>query len=236
MEYDKNGQILREFYARHDLTDCFERVNTYLESAFDEINRIWFDNLYKIDEVNYLMIAEAPLWGKSKSYIYNPATPFTQFFQKSDLEYVLGTKIRDKAEFIDRCNQIGLLIIDISPFALNTEDTTINYRRKSKLNPYGITKREYRLLIQETLPTFFDCKIEKIAPKASCDIRVFFRYARVENTFRDIIADSLIKYNLLASANDLPEISNPAGGIDRNKIKTIINLAVIYIFTYFVEM
>lgn len=77
---------------------------------------------------------------------------------KSDLEYVLGTKIRDKAEFIDRCNQIGLLIIDISPFALNTEDTTINYRRKSKLNPHGITKREYRLLIQETLPTFFDCK------------------------------------------------------------------------------
>jgi len=37
MEYDKNGQILREFYARHDLTDCFERDNTYLESAFDEI-------------------------------------------------------------------------------------------------------------------------------------------------------------------------------------------------------
>ena len=70
MEYNKNGQILREFYARHDLTDCFERDNTYLESAFDEINRIWFDNLYKIDEVNYLMIAEAPLWGKSKSYIY----------------------------------------------------------------------------------------------------------------------------------------------------------------------
>ena len=139
MEYNKNGQILREFYARHDLTDCFERDNAYLESAFDEINRIWFDNLCKIDEVNYLMIAEAPLWGKSKSYIYNPATPFTQFFQKSDLEYVLNTKIRDKAEFIDRCNQIGLLIIDISPFALNTEDTIINYRGKSKQNPYGLS-------------------------------------------------------------------------------------------------
>lgn len=161
MEYDKNGQILREFYARHDLTDCFERDNTYLESAFDEINRIWFDNLYKIDEVNYLMIAEAPLWGKSKSYIYNPATPFTQFFQKSDLEYVLGTKIRDKAEFIDRCNQIGLLIIDISPFALNTEDTTINYRRKSKLNPHGITKREYRLLFRKPCRHSFDCKTKE---------------------------------------------------------------------------
>lgn len=227
MEYDKNGQILREFYAQHDLTDYFERDNAYLESAFDEINQIWFDNLCKIDKVNYLMIAEAPLWCKSKSYIYNPATPFTQFFQKSDLEYVLGTKIRDKAEFIDRCNQIGLLIIDISPFALNTEDTIINYRRKSKQNPYGITKREYSQLIRETLPTFFDCKIKELVPKASSDIKVFFRYARVKTTFRDIIADSLIGCSLIASSDDLPEISNLAGGIDRNKIKKIINLAVI---------
>ena len=210
MEYDKNGQILREFYARHDLTDCFERDNTYLESAFDEINRIWFDNLYKIDEVNYLMIAEAPLWGKSKSYIYNPATPFTQFFQKSDLEYVLGTKIRDKAEFIDRCNQIGLLIIDISPFAL-------------KLNPHGITKREYRLLIQETLPTFFDCKIKELVPKASSDIRVFFRYARVKNMFQNIVVDTLIASNIITSQNPILEISNPAGGINRSKFKKIID-------------
>lgn len=225
MEYDKNGEILREFYARHGLAEYFERDNAYLESAFDEITRIWFDNLCKIDEVNYLMIAEAPLWGASKSYIYNPATPFTQFFQKSDLEYILSAKIRDKMEFIDRCNEIGLLIIDISPFALNTEDTIINYRRKSKLNPCGVTKHEYRQLIRETLPTFFDCKIKGLALKASSDIRVFFRYARVKTTFRDIIADSLIGCSLIASSDDLPEISNQAGGINRNKIKTIINLA-----------
>lgn len=163
--------------------------------------------------------------GQVQELIYNPDTPFTQFFQKSDLEYVLGTKIRDKAEFIDRCNEIGLLIIDISPFALNAENTIINYRRKSKLNPYGITKREYRQLIRETLPTFFDCKIKELAPKASSNIRVFFRYARVKNTFWDIVADSLIGYRLIASTDDLPEISNQAGGMNRNKNKTIINLA-----------
>lgn len=210
MEYDKNGQILREFYARHDLTDCFERDNTYLESAFDEINRIWFDNLYKIDEVNYLMIAEAPLWGKSKSYIYNPATPFTQFFQKSDLEYVLGIETATRQNLFDRCNQIGLLIIDISPFALNTEDTTPLITAGTKLNPHGITKREYRLLIQETLPTFFDCKIKELVPKASSDIRVFFRYARVKNMFQNIVVDTLIASNIITSQNPILEISNPA--------------------------
>lgn len=218
MEYDKNGQILREFYARHDLTDCFERDNAYLESAFDEINRIWFDNLCKIDEVNYLMIAEAPLWGKSKSYIYNPATPFTQFFQKSDLEYVLGTKIRDKAEFIDRCNQIGLLIIDISPFALNTENTIINYRRKSKQNPYGITKREYRQLIRETLPTFFDCKIKELAPKASSNIKVFFRYARVKNTLGNIVTDTLVRHNIINSSSEITDITQKGGNIKRIRL------------------
>lgn len=218
MEYDKNGQILREFYAQHDLTDYFKRDNAYLESAFDEINQIWFDNLCKIDKVNYLMIAEAPLWGKSKSYIYNPATPFTQFFQKSDLEYVLGTKIRDKAEFIDRCNQIGLLIIDISPFALNTEDTIINYRRKSKQNPYGITKREYRQLIRETLPTFFDCKIKELAPKASTNIRVFFRYARVKNTLGNIITDTLVSHNIINSSSKVTNITQKGGNIKRIRL------------------
>lgn len=221
MEYDKNGEILHEFYVRHGLAEYFECNNANLESAFDEITRIWFDNLSKIDKVNYLMIAEAPLWGKSKSYIYNPDTPFTQFFQKSDLEYVLGTKIRDKAEFIDRCNEIGQLIIDISPFALNTEDTIINYRRKSNQNPYGITKREYRQLIRETLPIFFDCKIKELVPKASTDIKIFFRYARIKNTFRDIIVNTIINQHIIKSSSTIFDISQKGGGHNRAKLCVI---------------
>lgn len=225
MEYDKNGEILREFYARHGLAEYFECDNAYLESAFDEINRIWFDNLCKIDEVNYLMIAEAPLWSKSKNYIYNPATPFTQFFQKSDLEYILNVKIRDKAEFTNRCNEISLLIIDISPFALNTEDTIINYRRKSKQNPHDITKREYRQLIRETLPTFFNCKIKELAPKASGDVKVFFPLCAGKKHVSGYYYGYSCESEYYQFIEKITDISQKGGNIKRIRLIHSVNLA-----------
>src|SRR5690606_24041677 len=98
-------------------------------TAFHEINTIWFRNLEQIRKVNYLMLAEAPLWGECKKYIYNPEINHSQFFYRSDLEDVLNEPIPDKRAFINACNEIGLLVMDISPFALNAKNTRINYRR-----------------------------------------------------------------------------------------------------------
>ena len=144
MDYSKNKQILQDFYSENGILEYFEKDNKYLESAFHEINEMWLQNLEQIKEVRYLMIAEAPLWGKDKSYIYNPNTPNTQFSHRGDLEYVTGISINSKHEFIDQCNDLGLLIIDISPFVLNVEDTTINYN--------SISKKQYRNLVKDTLP------------------------------------------------------------------------------------
>jgi len=69
----------------------------------------------QIESVNYLMLAEAPLWGETKKYIYNPDINNSQFFYRSDLEDILNKHIADKKEFIQVCNEIGLLIVDISP-------------------------------------------------------------------------------------------------------------------------
>lgn len=68
---------------------------------------------------------------------------------------------------------MGLLIIDISPFAFNTEDTIINYRNKTSNNPYGLTKYQYRGLIEQTLTTFFDIKIQAISLKNQQVLRFF---------------------------------------------------------------
>ena len=226
IEYVKSKDVLKELYAQKGLIVRFEKDNEYLEDAFNKINAIWFDNLTKIREVKYIMIAEAPLWGKKESYIYNPDTPNTQFFHKGDLEFVLNdVKIRDKIDFISRCNEIGLLVIDISPFALNTEDTIINYRQKSRNNPYGITKNEYRQLVKDTVPTFFEEKVKTVVQKRSDIIKVFFRYARVKDTFQNIVANTLIDYGLINSENDILEIAQRGGGIDRKKIADIITTA-----------
>lgn len=93
MDYSRCKQILHDFYSENGIIDHFERDNLYLEKAFHEINEMWFRNLECIKEVKYLMIAEAPLWGKDKSYIYNPETKNTQFFQKKDLERVIGLNV-----------------------------------------------------------------------------------------------------------------------------------------------
>lgn len=215
MNYIPSKEVLRNFYLENKIIDNFEKDNQYLESAFSEITDIWFENLDQIEEVKYLMIAEAPLWGKTKNYIYNPKTKFTQFFFKSDLEHLLNATIKDKADFVRRCNEIGLLIIDISPFALNPTDTTINYRT--------ISKPQYLDLVKDTIPFFFEEKIKAISPKKSESIKVFFRYARVMQTFQELISSVLIKHDSIQNKNEISEISQQGGSIDRVKFERIID-------------
>ena len=98
--YNANKDILRKFYDKYRIGDYFQTDNAYLENAYKDIEHLWLDNLALIKTVNYLMIAEAPLWGKDKSYIYNPDTPNSQFFYKQDIGEILGITIHSKQEFL----------------------------------------------------------------------------------------------------------------------------------------
>jgi hypothetical protein len=186
IKYQENKKIIESFYFGLGLENEFEKDNRYLESAFNKTNEIWIENFIQIEKVKYLMIAEAPLWEKNENYFYNPDSQNTQFFYRSDLEEALNTKIENKAEFIQTCNRIGLLILDISPFPLNTKDTIINYG-KNKNGSKKLTKREYRDLVSKTIPFYFEKKVQRIKEKRSEDLKIFFRYARVKNTFMDLI-------------------------------------------------
>ncbi len=222
IDYEVNKKIIESFYEELGMPYEFEKDNIYLESAFNEIKDIWIANFNNIDKVNYLMIAEAPLWGKKKKYIYNPKTNNTQFFFRSDLEKILDNQITDKNEFIKICNEIGLLIVDISPFPLNTKDTKINYA-KNKDGSRKLSKSKYRELVSLTIPTFFEKKIKLIGQKHSSDIKVFFRYTRVKNAFQDLISDVLIENGLIKSQECIRDIAQIGGGIDIRKFNMIIN-------------
>jgi hypothetical protein len=214
MSYTDNKKILQNFYDKIGLKTKFEKDNNYLEVADREIHKIWLENFNKIDKVNYLMIAEAPLWGKEKKYLYNPAINNSQFFYRSDLGDILNKPIADKKDFIKVCNEIGLIIVDISPFAFNPQETSINYR--------DMTTTQYRELVSLTIPTFFEEKIKAVKTKKSENIKTFFRYARVKTTFQDLIAQVLISNNIIKTQNDIGDISQNGGGIDKNKLKKII--------------
>lgn len=215
MNFDHNAQILREIYTRLGIENQFENDLTYLKISFEETSSIWLENFNHIKTVKYLMIAEAPLWGQEKKYIYNSKINNSQFFFRSDLEDVLKIHIQDKKEFISKCNEIGLLVLDISPFPLNPIDTAINYRE--------LKKNQYRQLVQQTIPYYFEEKIKLIASKKSANIKVFYRYARVRNYFHDIISKVLFEYKLIGNMYEVGNIYQKGGGIDKVKLKVLIN-------------
>jgi hypothetical protein len=214
MNYADNKKVLKTFYEQNGLVSKFDNDSIYLENAFNSINKIWQDNLDQIETVNYLMIAEAPLWGQVKKYIYNPDINNSQFFYRSDLGDILNKFIADKRDFIKVCNEIGLLVVDISPFPLNTKDTSISYR--------DLTTNQYRQLVSLTIPTYFEEKIKAVMGKKSADIKTFFRYARVQNTFQDLISKVLIDNKFIKHINDIGEVSQNGGGIDKTKLGQII--------------
>lgn len=221
MKYSDNKKILQSFYDQNGLLSRLEKDSVYLEEAFNDIYRIWLDNFNQIESVNYLMLAEAPLWGKAKKYIYNQDINNSQFFYRSDLEEVLNKPIADKKEFIQVCNEIGLLIVDISPFPLNSKDTKINYR-KSENGSKKLNKNQYKQLVNLTVPTFFEKKIKLVADKRPANIKTFFRYARVKNSFESIVSRVLIDNKIIKTQNDIGDISKKGGGIDKTKLKQII--------------
>ena len=211
MNFEYNAQILKEFYTQLGIEKEFQDDLTYLKTSFEEITRIWLENFNQIRIVKYLMIAEAPLWGEDKKYIYNPNTNNSQFFFRSDLEDVLNIQIPDKKEFISKCNEIGLLVLDISPFPLNPKDTAINYRE--------LKKYQYRRLVQQTIPYYFEEKIKLITSKKTENIKVFYRYARVRNYFHDLISKVLIENGVIGNINEVSNIYRQGGGIDKTKLR-----------------
>lgn len=221
MNYSDNKKILKSFYDQNGLLSKFEKDSIYLEEAFNDIYRIWLDNFNQIESVNYLMLAEAPLWGEAKKYIYNPDINNSQFFYRSDLEDILNKHIADKKEFIQVCNEIGLLVVDISPIPLNSKDTKINYR-KSENGSKKLNKNQYKQLVNLTIPTFFEKKIKLVADKKSANIKTFFRYARVKNSFESIVSRVLIDNKIIKTQNDIGDISKKGGGIDKTRLKQII--------------
>ena len=215
MEWKKLSNILLDFYYKKQLEHHYQNDEKYLSDAFEEIEALWTQNYNKINIINYVMLSEAPLWGKIKKYIYNPKIINSQFFYRSDLEYCLNECINDKTKFINKLNDIGFIILDISPFPFNEEDTIISYR--------SISKKDYRNLLVNTLPIHFVEKLELIKKKKSENIEFFYIYGIVKKAFNDLISAIILEKDLINSPNDLHDISQAGGGINRIKLLEIIN-------------
>ena len=90
---------------------------TYLKRAFAEIEEYWLLNVEKIDIPNFIMLGEAPLYGTSKSYIYNPNSKITSFLRPTDFPGV-ETNSNGKYSLLNLLQAHRIAVVDLLPFAL----------------------------------------------------------------------------------------------------------------------
>ncbi len=214
MNYNDNYSSLKSFYAEIGISEHFEKDNDYLKGAFEGIQHLWLQNFEKVDSVKCIMIGEAPLWGNDKSYIYNPETVNSQFFYREDLACLVteNCQLEDKTQFLERLNELGIVIVDISPFALNPENTEINYRI--------LGRGAYKSLIQLSSPNYFEKKLDWVAKKSVPNVKVVFRYKRVKDLFQKIVGPMLVARKI-STVDEIHHVSQRGGGIDRRKLKSL---------------
>ena len=215
MNWNSLSLILKQYYLDKGLLERFTNDEKYLSESLIEIDKLWSKNYNAIDKINYVMISEAPLWGIEEKYIYNPKINNSQYFYRSDLEYVLNITIPNKVDFLKELMAIGFICCDISPFALNQEDTVINYRR--------ISKADYKRLLIETFPIYFSERLELMKTKTSNSVKYFYRYSRVRKAFNELISKIILENKLVRSQNEIFDISQDGGGINKIVLNEIIN-------------
>lgn len=223
LSFEKNIHSLENIYKKYGLELSSEELE-YLRTAFDGIINLWLEQIDKIDTIHAILIAEAPLWNSdgTNSYFYNANSKFTQFFYKSDLEFVLQRldqkkiAIVDKADFINICNEIGLVLLDVSPFPLNGNDTQLNYGKTNKGKSLKISSKLYKQLIEDTLESYFLPKLNHISPKCTSNTcTILYRYKRVENQFHPLLKEHLLQY---FTDINVFTIGQQGGGINRNEL------------------
>jgi hypothetical protein len=125
---------IERFYEEVGVGHEFSEDNVYLREAYEFTEELWSQQLEGMDRVNIVVLSEAPLYGDARSYIYNPDTQHTAFLYANDLPDVEQSDSSavsggsPKLEQIHRLRELGVLVLDLFPLALNAKKTALAYR------------------------------------------------------------------------------------------------------------
>lgn len=216
-------EILRDIYGNEGIDGSrFERDYKYLAHAYSEIESLWKEQVSKIDLVRFVMLAEAPLWGDKRKYIYNESA-CSQFFRPADLKPLdlrVGRRIDSKEDMLACFRDLGLIVIDILPFSLAPKKTALSYASK---RGSGITSANYEKLIKETFRYHLKPKLDRIKKKSiNEDLKntiFFYRYARVMK-YHSTLSELFSK--AFDVCLDHCHISKRGGGVDRDKFAKLV--------------
>jgi hypothetical protein len=207
-------------YSKLNLIQFYKKDFSYLKKALKKMEVFWHENLKKIEKINLIIICESPLWGENEKYFYNPETPHSQFIYCNDFNFDnnIDFTIKTKEELINHCNKLGILIIDVSPFALN-DYTEINYGK--------LKSSDYKKIIVNSLEYYFYKKIDYLINQTDIQInsrlKIVYRYKRVQKALSKLIERDIKNKFKLDKNYVFDCIVQSGGGIDKNKLENLIN-------------
>lgn len=208
---------LREVLLTSTLLPWSNKELLYLQNAFFDIEDKWQAALDAIEKPSFILLGEAPLYGKDCSYIYSLCTPPTAFLRPTDLPKFCDQKVNnDKAYMLDAMRDFGIIVIDLFPYALNEHDTpTMNYKKIQN-------KPVYTRLLRNSFENFTKTKILKVMSQ-SPDATVLIRYKRIMKHVEPLMQSLGIKNGL--KKGDYTCIGSNNMGVDKNMLWSALNEA-----------
>lgn len=211
--------VLEELYAKCGAERSFEMDAVYLGDAYRRVDELWRAVAEPAQQVRFVLLGEAPMWGAKESYIYNPAAHHTSFFYYSDAEQIVGglsgakemiAGVRPrKVEMIRRLTEEGFLACDLLPFSLSKDKTAVNYRQLS-----GTLRR---WLFKATADHYFIPRLQLIKSKLAGTARFAFRYARLSGSLHAHVKSILLDRDVLADGDDIESVHS-GYNIDRERL------------------
>lgn len=206
---------LREVLLISTSLSWSDRELVYLQNAFFDVEDKWQAALDKIEQPRFILLGEAPLYGKDCSYIYSGHTQPTAFLRPTDFPKFVEQKVNnDKAYMLDAMRDFGIIVIDLFPYALNEYDTpTMNYKKIQNKPVYS------RLLIN-SFENFTKMKILKVMSQ-SPDATVLIRYKRIMKHVVPLMQDLGIKKGF--KQGDYTCIGSNNMGVDKKLFRSALN-------------
>lgn len=216
IEWKEIESSIVEFYKEIQLEVSLKELE-YLKNAFLFTEKLWIKQFEKIDKIKYVMISEAPLFGVSKNYFYNPNTNFSSFFYFKNIEAfnISYTKkeYNNKEFVLDILNENGFLILDLFPFALNKNDTQIDYN--------SVKQKQYQKLFQIVIQSYLNKKLLLIKSKSINETIFVYRYKRLKEKLSKILEKELVQFSLIKKGENLDTLNNNMS-LDKEKLRKIL--------------
>lgn len=192
--------------------DVMDEYLPRLQEIYEYTEGIWHTYVRRIGNtpIRYLLVAEAPPWSESgkPEYVLDPTSKPRSLLSALRNAFI-GTKPVLPSECLKVLSSKGFLVLDSIPFSMD-----YSQKRSSK---------KYDRLIESTVKSYLQAKINVTSLKWSSDVRIAFAVARNARSIMKSVRHLEFNGRKYFLSEDMIAV-NRAGYPDANKLSDIFGL------------